>query len=507
MELKAKILEVDSGDCSIVLHTDDAAELGVKSLDRVRVRDGKDSFIALVQTTEISLLKGSVALYERCWRPYDIRDNDTMTITATTRPASIEIIRRKMDGLELSGEEIRELVRDISERQLSDIELASYITAMYIRGMNIRETADLTRSMAEFGDMVDFDRPVFDFHSIGGLPGNKITLLVVPIVAAAGLLIPKTSSRAISSACGTADIVELFMNVSFSAAALRSIAEKTNGTIAWGGGFSMAPADDIIIKAEYPLSIDPDSQMIASIMSKKLAMGVDFLVIDIPVGPETKVHSPEDAKKLARQFVELGERVGIHVKCAITYGDQPLGYSIGPAVESIEAIRILEGYDHPISVIDKACSVSGMLLEMNGIADGEQKAREILASGAALAKFREIVEAQGGIKDISSDKLSPGRYSHEIRADKNGYLTYIKNKALVRIVRAAGSPNDKGAGVILNIKAGHPVKKGDVLFTIYADSEVKLRDAVDLTVKLAPMKIESIIIGLIPEETHIGKGL
>lgn len=500
MELTAKKIEMDSGELTILLNEKDAGDIGVGSLDRVRVRYMREMIIAIVQTTESVVAPGTVGLFMKTWSVLGISEGDALTVTATAKPGSIEIIRKKMDGGELSTEEIRSLVKDISERQLSNIELTAYVTALHIHGMTIRETADLTRFMTEFGDMIDFDRPAFDFHSIGGLPGNKITLLVVPIVAAAGLLIPKTSSRAISSACGTADIVELFMPVTFSAGDLRHIAEKTGGTIMWGGGVSMAPADDIIIKVEYPLGIDPHPQMLASIMSKKKATGIDFLVIDIPVGPETKIRTMEDARKFAREFVELGELLGIRVKCAITYGDQPLGYSVGPAVESIEALRILEGEEHPKSVIEKACGISGMLLEMAGIGDGEQKAREILASGKALAKFREIVEAQGGMKDISSDKLRPGAFQKEIRAGKSGYLTNISNKALVRIVRAAGSPTDKGAGVILNRKVGQPVQKDDVLFTIYADNESKLADAVDLARKIKPVRTEGIILGTVPDD-------
>lgn len=498
MLLKVKKFDIDSGEYTVILNEEDAKEMGVSGQDRVRLRSNKQSLISIVHTSKESVERGEIGIFTKTWIRLNLNGEENILLTPTTKPESVEIIRKKMDGQELTTAEIHTLVKDISEHQLSNIELTAYVTALYINGMNLRETADLTLAMVEFGDTIDFDRPVFDLHSIGGLPGNTITLIVIPIVAAAGLLIPKTSSRAISSACGTADIVEVFMESTFSANELRTIAEKTNGTIAWGGGVSMAPADDIIIKVEYPLGIDPHSQMLASIMSKKKATGINFLAIDIPVGPETKMKTMKDAENFAHEFVELGKLLDIKVECAISYGDQPMGRAIGPAVETIEVLKILEGSDAPRSMVEKSCEMAGIILEMAGIRDGTKKAYEILKSGKALAKFREIVEAQGGIKDISSDKIKPGLYKKDVFASKNGYLKKASNKAFVRIVRAAGSPRDHGAGVILNKKLGQAVRKGELLFTIYADSENKLKNAVDIARKLRPMETEGIILERIP---------
>ncbi len=232
-------------------------------------------------------------------------------------------------------------------------------------GMSMDEVEYLTRAMVETGITIDFARPCYDKHSIGGVPGNKVTLLIVPIVAAAGLLIPKTSSRAITSPSGTADTMNVLANIEFTASELKEMALKAGGTIVCGGKVGLAPADDILIRVEYPLCIDPRGQMRASIMAKKLAVGADFIVIDIPVGLGAKVETTEDARKLAQSFMELGDRLKVRVQCGITYGGQPVGHTIGPALEAREALLALQGKG-PASLIEKSTALTGMLLEVGG---------------------------------------------------------------------------------------------------------------------------------------------
>ncbi|MDH7509057.1 MAG: AMP phosphorylase [Methanomassiliicoccales archaeon] len=504
MRLKVKYIDMDTGEYTAVLHDEDCMELGVREQDRVKIAHERTTITAIVQTTDSVVNPGEIGILGRTFKTLGAEIGEEVDIIGTGKPDSIEYIRKKMDGMELTTEEIKTLVSDIASRNLSSIELAAYVTALHINGMNLRETADLTLAMVETGDKIEFDRsPVFDFHSVGGVPGNKVTLLVVPIVAAAGLLIPKTSSRAISSAAGTADIVEVFAPVEFTAAELKRIAEKVGGTMAWGGSVNLAPADDLIIRVEYPLGIDPHAQLLASIMSKKKAVGADYVVIDIPTGEGTKVRDIDEAKAYARDFIDLGERLGIKVECAITYGAQPVGRAIGPALEAKEAISILEGSKLPGSVAEKSCELAGMLLEMGGIMRGVDKAKEILESGKALAKFREIVEAQGGNPDIRSDDIPIGKFKFEVQAKKSGYIAGINNKDIVRIARTAGAPKDKGAGIVLNKKRGHKVDMGETLFTIYAENEAKLERAVGLARRLEPMSIEGMVIARVPSFSRV----
>ncbi|MCL1905346.1 MAG: AMP phosphorylase, partial [Methanomassiliicoccaceae archaeon] len=432
------------------------------------------------------------------------KDKQAIEVIYSPKPDSVKSIRKKMDSQKLTRDEINEIVFDILESKLSKIEVAAWLTALYINGMDTEEIANFTQSMVNTGEKIEFDRtPVFDFHSLGGVPGNKITPIVVSIVAAAGLMLPKTSSRAISSACGTSDFVEVFCDVELEAATLKKIAETVGGVFAWGGSMNIAPVDDMVIDIEYPLGINPRAQMLASILSKKMAISATHLLVDIPMGAGTKVRSLEEAREYARDLMELGTRLGMRTECAITYGDQPVGNAIGPALEARECIRILEGHTHPASVVEKACDLAGMILEMGGIPDGPTKAREILASGQAFKKFREITEAQNGKKEITSEDIVIGKYVADVKAVRSGYVHSINNKDLVAIARAAGAPSDKGAGILLYRKKGQRAEKGEILFQIYADNQAKVDRAKDMAIKLEPMDIEGMLIKKVPNPSAL----
>ncbi|MDR3205610.1 MAG: thymidine phosphorylase, partial [Candidatus Methanoplasma sp.] len=310
-------------------------------------------------------------------------------------------------------------------------------------------------------------------------------------------MLPTTSSRAISSACGTSDFVETFCNVELDAQTLKKIAEEVGGVLAWGGSMNLAPVDDMVISIEHPLGINPRAQMLASILSKKLAIGATHLVVDIPTGAGAKAPTIEVARAYARDFMDLGEKLNLHIECAITYADQPVGSAVGPILEARECIRILEGEKHPSSVIEKACEIAGMILEMGGIPDGREKAGEILSSGAALKKFREIVGAQGGDPNIKSSDLAPGAFTADVISTKAGYVHSIKNKDIVSIAKAAGAPADKGAGLLIYRKRGQRVEKGDLLFRIYGDNAAKVDRAKELSAKYKPIEIEGMLLNKI----------
>ncbi|MBP5394387.1 MAG: AMP phosphorylase [Candidatus Methanomethylophilaceae archaeon] len=493
MTFKVRRGDLVSADPQVLLNPEDAASLGLKIGDRVRIM-GKKEWVSLFGMTS-KIHKGVVAIPTGLADKYRLADGDDVEIEHSPKPESVSFIRKKMDGKKLTESEIYEIIQDILDSKLSDIEVSAWLTALHTVGMDIEEIASHARAMVDTGDRLEFGgRPVFDFHSIGGVPGNKITPIVVSIVAAAGLMIPKTSSRAISSACGTSDFVETFCNVDIPADDVRRIAMETGGLFSWGGSMNLAPVDDLVIKVENPLGINPRAQMLASILSKKIAIGANCLLIDIPTGAGTKVPDMDTAHAYVRDFTDLGRLLGINIKCAITYAGQPVGYAIGPNLEARECIRVLEGDDHPKSVIEKSCELAGMLLEMGGIPNGAQRAKEILQSGEAMKKFREIVAAQGGSYDVSSKDLKPGKYHADIYAVKTGYINSVNNKAIVGIAKAAGSPNDKGAGIILVKKQGQHVDAGDVVYKIYADSEAKCNRAKELAIRYAPFGIEGMVI-------------
>ncbi len=427
----------------------------------------------------------------------------SVEILSYTPADSYTFIRKRMDGVTLTKKEIDAIIDDIVNTRMSDIEMTSLILTLYFKEFDISEITDLARSIAEHGEIIDFgDNIVFDKHSIGGVPGNKVSLLIVPIIAAAGLLIPKTSSRAITSPSGTADTMEAIgCQVSFTADEIKKITKKTKGMIVWGGSLNLAPADDILIsKVEYPLKINPRSMMMASILAKKIAMNVNYLVLDIPTGKGTKMASQEEAAVFARDFKEIARRLGIRAESGITYGGTPVGHAIGPALEAREAIEaLLHPASAPKSLTVKSCRLAGILLEISGKAlegQGYNMAKEILYSGKAAQKFAEIVREQHGPETLDPNSIELGQYTAEIMAPSEGWIVEIDNKAITEVARAAGAPYDKGAGVYF-IKKIDSVNAGEPIIRIYSNSESRLDAALALYQQLQPITMESMLLNRI----------
>jgi len=475
MRLRTKILGLEAGGKPIVvLNKDDADDLGIDSLGRVSLQYNKKSLTAIVNVTTKVVLHGVIGVFDEVKNFLDLKENVDVELDIAKFPSSLHLIRNKLKGRKLSYEEILEIVKDVVAGNLSETEIASFVTALYTFGLDLDEATSLTLSMVETGNQLKLDKKIIvDKHSAGGVPGDKTTLLLVPIIAAGGLTIPKTSSRAITSASGTADRAECLMPVEFRIEEMKRIVEKTNGCIIWGGALHLAPADDIFIQVEHPLSIDP--LLLPSIMSKKKAVGATHLVIDIPCGRGTKMKTIGDADFLAKDFLELGKRIGIMTQCAITYGEQPIGYAIGPALEAREALEVLMRRKIVPDVLDKATDIAAILFEMSGVVNGKQLALDILKSGKAEKKLREIILEQGGNEQIKPEDIVVGDYGTDFVSDNNGVVLWIDNNSLVEIARAAGAPKDKGAGIQLYKKVGDPVRQGEKLFTIYCEKSRKLR--------------------------------
>ncbi|MDD1724490.1 MAG: AMP phosphorylase [Methanospirillum sp.] len=495
---------VDIAARGILLHQNDAKSLGVLSGDRVVVASpgtGKTT-VDYVEMTSTLIEQGKIGLYHRTSKQLMLDEGAQAEVRIADRPVSLDYIKKKMEGEKLSREDIKTIISDIVQDTLSPSEITAFVVGSYINQLDMDEIESLTRAMVETGDQILFHTgPIVDKHSIGGVPGNKISLIVVPIIAASGLLIPKTSSRAITGAGGTADLMEVLAPVGFSASEVQEMTMKAGGVIVWGGATNIAPADDKIIIQEYPFKIDQIGQMIASVMAKKFAVGANVVAIDIPVGKHCKVHSLEEGRKLARQFIDLGERLDMRVECALTYGDAPVGHAIGPKLEIKEAISVLEGSDSPRSLIQKSCVIAGIALELAGKAnrgEGADVALEILKSGKALKKFMDIIAIQGGDPEISSAGISPGEYSYIVKADTNGYVIDLNNHSLITIARTAGAPGDHGAGLYLHIKQGHSLSRGDPIFTIYADRKWRLQKAVEIARTLRPVMVEGMLIDRVP---------
>jgi len=503
--LQVRPFDIEIGQHKVMLNAADARERGLYAGDRVRVRTKGAATTAILDTTTEMVKAGEIGIFTEALK--ELKNPQVVDVLPAPKPASLCYIKNFMDNQKLTEDQIRAIVQDIVDNNLSEIELSAYITASYIHNMDSQQTEWLTRAMIETGERIHFDvHPVMDKHSIGGVPGNKVSLLVVPIVAAAGLLIPKTSSRAITGAGGTADLMEVVADVEFSADEIKELTEKVGGVIVWGGATNIAPADDKLIKAEYALSIDPYSQMLASIMAKKGAVGADAVVVDMPVGPGTKLATPEAGRSLARDLIDLGQRLNIRLECAMTFGGSPVGRTIGPALEVREALTVLENKGGPNSLREKSLSLAGILLEMGGVAsrgEGYRAAEEILTTGKAHKKLMEIIEAQGGNPQIKSHEIAIGDNCEDILAPAGGYVVAFFNKRLVELARMAGAPSDKKAGVIIHRKMGERVKKGEPLITICSSSDWELESAVKDAKRQMPIVVEGMLLERYPRITEL----
>jgi len=497
--------DIEIGQHKVMLNQVDAQGMGLNAGDRVKVRAKGASITAILDITGQMVGAGQIGIFTEAHK--ELKGAKQVDILPAPRPASISYIKKMMDKQRLEEDEIRSIVQDIVDNNLSDVELSAYVTTSYIHNMDSQETEWLTKAMINTGERIRFDiHPVVDKHSIGGVPGNKVSLLVVPIVAAAGLLIPKTSSRAITGAGGTADLMELLSPVEFSAEEIKELTEDVGGVIAWGGATNIAPADDKLIKAEYALAIDPYSQMLASIMAKKGAVGADAVVVDMPVGPGTKLPSSAEGRTLAKDLMDLGDRLGIQVECAMTFGGSPVGRTIGPALEVREALNMLEGKGGPNSLREKSLALAGILLEMAGVAgkgEGSRVAGDILDNGKAHAKLMEIIAAQGGNPEVKSSDIPLGEHKVDVISPISGYVVAFFNKRVIEIARMAGAPHDKGAGVQIHKKMGQPVKKGEPLITVYSNNDWNLDCAMKDTKRQMPIVVEGMLLERYPRITEI----
>lgn len=485
----------------MLLNASDVDRFGIRPHDRVGLSYGDKVAGACVDVTKSYIRSGQIGVMGDMVHELGLRDGAKVSVRFMETPASVKLIHRKMKGEALGKEDIVTIVRDVVRGNLEDVEIAAYLLAEQYVGMTMREIEHLTHAMVDTGEKVQFDRGVYDKHSIGGVPGNKITLLIVPIVAASGLLIPKTSSKAITSPSGTADTMSVLAPVEFSGSELKKIASKVGGAIVWGGGLKLAPADDLFIAVEYALQIDPVGQMLASIMSKKLAVGTSNLVIDLPTGKGAKIQELSEARDLAHKFTELGERLKMQVRCAVTYGGQPVGHSVGPALEAREALMALMGKDST-SLVEKATAIAGLLIELSGKVPkgrGQDYAREVLSGGKALKKMREIIEAQGGEASIQPDDIPVGTLKAEIKAPCDGWITSVSNETINSIARAAGAPRDKGAGLVISGKIGRKVTRDQVIMEIYAERDTRLDEALSIATQSKPITVEGMLLHEFPE--------
>ena len=480
MKFKAYNIPIRTGNKFVaVLTPSDALKLDLQPGDRIKINNPKDdnpSLTALIDISDDSeVTDGQIGLFSETFKKLQLRKNSPIQVSPMEKPTSVEYIKAKLNGKKLTSNQINEIIKDVVADDLTDVELTYLVAAAFIRGLSDQETAELTKAIVRNGKQIKFaSGNILDKHCIGGVPGNRTTLVMIPIIAAAGLKIPKTSSRSITSPSGTADTMEVLANVTVPAERLKEIATKVKGFISWGGGVDIAAADDHIIRVRHPLSLDPEGMMLASIMAKKFAVGSKTVLIDIPIGPQVKVKNRREGIHLRSRFMKIGKLLGMNVKVIFTNGDQPIGQGIGPALEAIDVIKVLHNFnDAPQDLREKSLIMCGKLFEMAKKAkkgQGYKLAEQILTSGKAKRKFEQIIQAQGP----SKYELRKGKYHFSVPAEKTGKVKHINNKLVSKIARMAGAPIDKYAGIYLCKKLGDKVEKGESLFNVYSDSKNRL---------------------------------
>ncbi|MGV8084707.1 MAG: AMP phosphorylase [Candidatus Bilamarchaeum sp.] len=497
-ECKVKLIDIFTGKNIIVLNKEQAKGHDIYSGYRTEVKLDGHSYVAIVDVSDDLVAHGEVGIFKDLAQQLKLRKGQKVQIIHMDRPESIGYIKKKLDKGTLNDAEIKTIVKDIMEDKLSEIETTAWISAAYINGFADDEIISLAQATVASGESLNLGRgPILDKHCIGGVAGNRTTMVVVPIIAAAGLYIPKTSSRSITSAAGTADTMETLAEVSLDIDEMRSIVRKAHGAIVWGGGMKLAPVDDKLIRVRHPLSLDPEGMLLASILGKKKSVGAQYVLIDIPVGRSVKVPYVERGNELSRHFIEVGKRLGMKIETIITDGAEPVGNGVGPALECIDVLQVLEGKG-PDDLRHKSLIMAGKLLELSGKIGkdkGYAAAENLIKNGKALSKFREIVELQGGDKNVKSTSLSIGKYTQTICSQESGSIFHIDNKCVSKIARIAGAPRDKGAGVFLHRIRGDRVEKGDKLFTIYADSEAKLEFAIKAANELETIEMRKMLLG------------
>lgn len=448
---------------------------GFEAYSRVEVWRGNRRIIATLNVVTAPLFAADEAgLSEAAWRALGGSDGDHIKVFHPAPMQSFSHVRAKIFGTPITSDGANEIMRDIVDGRYSDMEMAAFIAACAGNRMDMAETTSVTRAMINVGKRLQWSsHPVVDKHCVGGLPGNRTTLIVVPIIAACGLTIPKTSSRAITSPAGSADTMETLAPVDLDLAQIRRVVEREQGCIAWGGGVSLSPADDILIRVERPLGLDSDGQLVASVLSKKYAAGSTHVLIDIPVGPTAKIRSAETAESISERLVTVGSSLGITLRTIVTDGSQPIGRGVGPALEAFDVLAVLQNAaDAPVDLRERALMLAGQVIELGGKAQpgkGIDMARAILASGVAWSKFQAICEAQGGMR-------TPPRaaYTHVIASRHRGRVESVDNRRLARIAKLAGAPKAAAAGVTFHAPVGRMMEIGEPIITIHAESPGEL---------------------------------
>jgi pyrimidine-nucleoside phosphorylase/thymidine phosphorylase len=418
------------------------------------------------------------------------------SVLATSTFRAIDVIRKKRDGIELSRAEIEGLVNAYTNAEIPDYQVSAWLMAVVLKGMTRAETAALTDAMLHSGDVLDLSSlpaKKVDKHSTGGV-GDKTSLVLAPLVAAAGIAVPMISGRGLGHTGGTLDKLEAIpgFNVNLPVADFRRVL-ATCGCAMIGQTAEIAPADrKLYALRDVTGTVESPYLICASIMSKKLAEGIDALVLDVKTGSGAFMKNEKDAAFLAELMVETGERMGKQVVALITDMDQPLGNMIGNALEVIECVEVLQGKG-PEDLRELCLELAGWMLHLGGasptVAEGKQQSAKLISSGKALDKFRQMIELQGGDARVIDDakRLPQAQHTVQVASAKAGYIASMQCEQIgtACVILGGGRERkedsvDPSVGIVLHKKVGDRVAAGEALATIYYNSEAKAARAQQL---------------------------
>ena len=402
---------------------------------------------------------------------------------------AIDVIRRKRDGGELSRVEIESLVNAYTRGDIPDYQVSAWLMAVVLRGMTRAETAALTDAMLRSGEVLDLSSLAatkVDKHSTGGV-GDKTSLVLAPLAAAAGVIVPMISGRGLGHTGGTLDKLEAIpgFNVNLSVAQFRRVLDAC-GCAMIGQTAEIAPADrKLYALRDVTGTVESPYLICASIMSKKLAEGIDALVLDVKTGSGAFMKNEKDAAFLAELMVETGERMGKQVVALITDMDQPLGCMIGNALEVVEVAEVLRG-GGPEDLRQLCLELAGWMLYLGGVSDtvgeGKKQSENLIASGKALENFHQMVELQGGDPRAIDDpkRLPQAQHTMALSSPKDGYLVTLQCEQVgtACVILGGGRERkedsvDPAVGIVLHKKIGDPVSAGEPLATIHYNAEAR----------------------------------
>ncbi len=441
----------------------------LSTLTKIEIHGGVKTVYAFLQVVDDARLvkPTELALNNEAFKQINLPEGANISITLSPPPPSLSSIKRKIAGNILSSGEYSAIINDIYARRYSNMDIASFLVASG-SFMSAPEVLALTEAMV--GDKTihwDNESIVVDHHCLGGIPGNKTDLIITSIVAAYGLPIPKTAARSLTSCAGVADTMSVLANVDYDEKKLKQLINENRGAIVCYDGLSIAEANKIISSVERQIGITQQEHITASILAIKLAAGITHLLVDIPVGPKSRIKSTNEAMRLRKLIEYVGDMLSIEIDAVITDGSEPIGNGVGAVLEARDVMKVLRNKDDaPQDLKEKSLFLAGRILEFDPKLRGGQGylvAKEILNSGRALEVMNRMIHAQG-----KAPQPQLGHLTRDIVSNVSGTVEAIDNSRINKIGIWAGAGQYAGAGLDLFKKVGDHVEQGETLYRIHS---------------------------------------